>query len=149
MLGFSTEGAAVTYTLGTAAKATGTSKSTIFRALKAGRISGTRKDTGDWSIEPAELHRVFPPVREGEKRAANGEAERGATALERAEKAVLEAQVTTLQTTADLLRGQLEDVRRDRDAWRDQAQSAQRLLTDARPKRTGFFGRVFSRRKAA
>ena len=125
----------MTYTLGTAAKATGTSKSTIFRAIKAGRISATRKETGDWSIDPAELHRVFPPVRDGEKRAGNAAVERGATALERAEKAVLEAQITTLRDTADLLRGQLEDTRRDRDAWREQGQSAQRLLIDARPKR--------------
>ena len=139
----------MTYTLGTAAKATGTSKSTIFRAIKADRISGTRKETGDWSIDPAELHRVFPPVKDGEKRAGNGAAERDAPGLERAEKAVLEAQITTLRETADLLRGQLEDTRKDRDAWRDQAQSAQRLLTDARPKRAGFFGRVFMRSKAA
>jgi excisionase family DNA binding protein len=139
----------MTYTLGTAAKATGTSKSTIFRAIKSGRISATRKETGDWSIDPAELHRVFPPVREGEKRAGNAAAERGATALEQAEKAILEAQITSLRHIADLLRGQLDDTQRDRDAWRDQAQSAQRLLIDARPKRPGFFGRVFMRSKAA
>lgn len=54
-----------------AADAAGTSKSSIFRALKSGRISGTRTDLGGWSIEPAELFRVFPavPVERAETRA--------------------------------------------------------------------------------
>jgi hypothetical protein len=51
------------YTLGQAAKATGTSKMTIQRALKAGRISGDKDETGAYSLDPAEVHRVFPLVR--------------------------------------------------------------------------------------
>ena len=50
------------YTLGMAAQATGTAKSTIYRAIKAGRLSGTRTETGEWSIDPAELARVFPLI---------------------------------------------------------------------------------------
>ena len=50
------------YTLGTAAQATGAAKSTIFRAIKSGRISATRDEQGQWQIEPAELFRVFTPV---------------------------------------------------------------------------------------
>jgi excisionase family DNA binding protein len=46
--------------LSEAAKAAGVSKSTIWRACKAGRLSSTRIDTGDIKIDPAELHRVFP-----------------------------------------------------------------------------------------
>ena len=49
------------YTLGTAAKATGKAKSTILRAVKSGKISATKKHDGSYEIEPAELHRVFPP----------------------------------------------------------------------------------------
>src|SRR5437868_11722524 len=54
--------ATMSYTLGMAARATGTSKSSIYRAIKAGRISAGRTDTGAWAIDPTELHRVFPPV---------------------------------------------------------------------------------------
>jgi hypothetical protein len=61
--------------LGMAAKATGVSKSTILRAIKAHRISAGKTETGDWQIDPAELHRVFPP-----ERAAEQAVERGATA---------------------------------------------------------------------
>lgn len=50
------------YTLGTAARAAGVSKSTIHRAIKRGTISARSKDAGGYEIDPAELHRVFPPV---------------------------------------------------------------------------------------
>lgn len=49
------------YTLGTAAKATGKAKSTIFRAIKSGTISAIKAHDGSYEIEPSELHRVFPP----------------------------------------------------------------------------------------
>ena len=51
-----------TFTLGTASQATGCAKSTILRAIKAGRISATRDDLRQWSIEPVELFRCFPPL---------------------------------------------------------------------------------------
>jgi excisionase family DNA binding protein len=102
--------------LGEAAKATGVSKSTILRAIKAHRISAERTDTGDWTIDPAELHRTYPVARAAEQAPAHD-----ATA-------VLEAQIAGLRETADLLRRQLDDVREDRDHWRTAAQATQRLL---------------------
>ena len=56
----------MTYTLTEAATATGLSRSTIFRAIKSGRISASRIED-NFCIDPVELHRVFP-----EKRAGNG-----------------------------------------------------------------------------
>ena len=50
------------YTLGDAAKATGKSKATISKAIKSGRISATKDETGTFQIDPAELHRVYPPT---------------------------------------------------------------------------------------
>ena len=50
------------FTLGTAAQATGAAKSTILRAIKAGRISASRDETGQWQIQPVELFRVFPAL---------------------------------------------------------------------------------------
>jgi hypothetical protein len=76
----------------------------------------------------SEARRVFPPVRNGEDRAGNGIVERGATAVERHETA-LETQIAGLREVAELLRRQLDDVRADRDAWREQAQAGQRLLS--------------------
>ena len=50
------------YTAGQAAEATGLSTATITRAIKKGRISAIKDDAGAWSIDPSELHRVFPPL---------------------------------------------------------------------------------------
>jgi len=50
------------YTLGEAAKATGKSKAALSRAIKLHRISATKQDDGSFQIDPAELHRVYPPV---------------------------------------------------------------------------------------
>lgn len=50
------------YTLGAAAKATGLTKGAISNAIKKGRISATKDEHGQWSIDPAELHRVYPPI---------------------------------------------------------------------------------------
>ena len=35
------------------------SKSAIWRAVNSGRLPATRTYTGDYQIDPAELHRVF------------------------------------------------------------------------------------------
>jgi hypothetical protein len=60
-------------------------------------------------------------------------------ATEHAGAAAQEAQIDALKEISGLLRDQIEDLRKDRDAWKGQAESNQRLLIDAR-KRRGIFG---------
>ena len=43
-----------------AAEQAGTSKSTIWRAIKGGRLSADRTDGGGFAIDAAELFRAFP-----------------------------------------------------------------------------------------
>jgi hypothetical protein len=43
--------------------AAGINKSTVLRHIKAGKISATRDDAGGWQIDPAEFHRLFPPLK--------------------------------------------------------------------------------------
>jgi hypothetical protein len=50
-------------TLQECSTATGVAKSTIFRALKGGRLSGARDINGVWKIERCELLRAFVPLR--------------------------------------------------------------------------------------
>jgi len=116
-----------------AAAAAGIAKSTIWRAIKSGRVSAIKSETGSYQIDPAELFRVFPAANK------NAQMKQDATAVERIASAALEAQIGALKEVGSLLREQLEDVRKDRDAWRAQAEANQRLLVDARPRR-GFFG---------
>ena len=46
-------------TLGQAARLAGVGKTTLTRAIKAGRLSATRRDDGSYEIDPAELSRVY------------------------------------------------------------------------------------------
>jgi excisionase family DNA binding protein len=83
-------------TLAEAAQATGLNRSTILRAIKGGRITGTRDESGTWVVEPVELHRVFPPA--------------SAMPVSVRQDAQADALVSDL-------RAQLADMRAQRDAW--------------------------------
>ena len=100
--------------LSQAAKATGKSKSTINRAIKSGRLSAARHEDGTYTIDAAELSRVFrvgtvpgpewvsaqPPGTADETTRIRIEALESALARER-------------EVNADLMT--------DRDHWRQQA----------------------------
>jgi excisionase family DNA binding protein len=126
-----------TLTLGEAARLTGLGKTTLARAIKAGRLSATRTEAGSYQIDPAELARVYPFPAPTEATGATGaatgplvhHATPEATSAPPGATGVLEAQVAGLREIGELLRRQLEDVREDRDRWRSQAEAAQRLIT--------------------
>ena len=50
------------YTLGQAAKAAGISKAWLSKSIQKGKFSANKDESGRYQIDPAELHRVFPPV---------------------------------------------------------------------------------------
>jgi excisionase family DNA binding protein len=129
-------------TLGEAARLTGLGKTTVARAIKAGRLSATRTAIGSYEIDPAELSRCYPfkatteateapdatvaatgPVLWVQRTGAKPEAT-GATAA-------LETQIAGLREIGDLLRRQLDEVREDRERWRSQAEAVQRLITSS------------------
>ena len=51
------------HTLATAAAAVGRNKTAILRAIKAGKISVAQAENGEMQIDPADLHRIYPPLR--------------------------------------------------------------------------------------
>jgi hypothetical protein len=126
------------YTLGEAAKATGKSKATISKAIKSGRISAKKGDTGAFAIDPSELHRVYPLTVEGEQKETpkNVEANTQSDGLIRELQARLEAAQERVSDKESVI----SDLREDRDKWRQQATA---LLEDKRPK--GFFKRMLGR----
>src|SRR4051812_38435638 len=66
------------YNLVQAGAAVGKSKTAILRAIRRGVISAQRDAvTGGWAIEPAELHRAFPPVTNATARTQDVTAETG------------------------------------------------------------------------
>lgn len=154
------------YTIGTAAKATGKAKSTISKAINSGTISATKNEDGSYSIDPAELHRVFPA--EG---SANSPEKHLLDDLEPSEllfeNGRLQGELKQLrERLAELdamqererkqLNEQIEDLRRRHDRADEERREKDRqltaLLTDQRAKeeepqrRLGLFGRLFGKR---
>jgi hypothetical protein len=119
------------YTLGTAAKATGKTKTTIQRAIKNGRISAEKLSDGGYSIDPSELHRVFPPLLEDTISRNPGLD----TTRPQDETPELRAKIEALEAMLAREREALDEVRADRDAWKQQATA----LLAAPPKRRSWW----------
>ena len=105
------------YTLGQAAKATGKSKTTIQRSVAKGLISGEKGQNGEYRIDPAELHRVFPLKNSGtvpDNTIWNETRPHG-------DPAELAARIKGLEEMLVREREALDEVRADRDAWKQQA----------------------------
>ena len=113
--------------LSEAARVSGQSKSTIWRAVNSGRLSVTRTYTGDYQIDPAELHQVFSSGT-GEARATpvsvkrEVSVKRDATELARAETAL---QIDRLFQAGEVIRRELDN---KRDPWRTQADRLRQLV---------------------
>lgn len=104
--------------LADAATATGLNRSTVLRSIKSGRLSATRNEVGEWRIDAAELHRVYPPAERPAARpgATREHAQGDAQAVElRARAELAEARLSDLQAM-------LSELRTDRDSWRSVAE---------------------------
>ena len=104
-------------TLTEAAKWAGVTRPTIFKALKSGRLSGRKDETGEWRIDPAELERVYAPKRPGDT-AGNG-------ALSTSD--IADALAVRDREIA-LLREALDDARAQRDKAMALAEAQTRML---------------------
>lgn len=137
------------FSLSQAAKRVGVSKATIHRAIKSGKLSANRQDDGSYKIDPSELSRVYQmtagDMSEGTPETASEPVSRGSGETIRnpsrnapeplsAAAAVLQAELGGARQLIALLEAQVEDLRGDRDGWRQQAETAQRLLTYEREK---------------
>ena len=119
------------YTLAAAAAAAGLSKTTIFRAIKSGKISGSKDENGQWQVEPAELHRVYPPFVDGGESTDAAQRHAAVDAITAAE---LQLNYALLETRVTYLKEALEEMRGQRNAWQTQAERL--ALTDERPQRS-------------
>jgi excisionase family DNA binding protein len=133
------------YTLGQAAKATGKSKSTLLEAIGKGRISVFGRVGNRYRIDPAELHRVYPPAAPQN----NTEPNKAEPILEqlKIKNAQQEAELLSLRTRLTDKEEQVSDLQKDRDHWRQQATY---LLEDKRnqeqpTKRKGLLASLFGK----
>jgi hypothetical protein len=104
----------MSYTIGTAARATGKAKSTISRDIKNGRISAEKQPDGSYLIDPSELHRVYPPVVSGNG-CENSESNDSQPLTTDAETALLRQDNMRLLEQIEMLRDERDDLRRRLD----------------------------------
>lgn len=101
------------YTLGEAAKAVGKSKATLSKAIKSGKMSAVRQDDGSFSIDPSELHRVYPSTPPSTVHREQSETPR--------ETAVSSSELIELRVKLEAAHKRIEDLEGDREEWRKQA----------------------------
>lgn len=135
----------MSYTLGQAAKATGKTKAAIAQAIKKGRVSGIKDELGQWRIDPAELHRVYP-LTQGEIQPKVGDSAPPSRVVDTKQAAELERMKATIEGLErlnrqiegerDRLNAALEAERARRDAGDEERRKMQAqitaLLTDQR-----------------
>jgi hypothetical protein len=140
------------YTLTQAARAIGMTRQGVLAAIRRGTISASKDELGHWAIDPAELHRVYPPV----------SLAMPVTSPVATPGDVVTAPVTTPEDLAELqkrlavaeallatARDQAESALRERDAWKDQAHEWMRMSQkalpegDAKPKKRSLLARLF------
>lgn len=89
-----------------AGKHVGLTKQSIIKAIRSGRISAVKDAKGEWQIEPVELFRVWPAITQ----------DTGKVALQG------DAGIPSVDgEVVALLKAQLDDLRADRDHWREAA----------------------------
>ena len=130
----------MSYTLGEAAIACGKSKSTISKAIKAGKISAEKNDHGTFEIEASELHRVYPPAPIEQNTIETVEYEQNATPKNTSNIEVLQAKLDMANERIEELKQDKDKLEIDKEQWRQQATN---LLTA--PDRRGLLQRIFSK----
>ena len=127
-------------TLGEAAKQTGFSKATLSRAIKDGKLTAARSaETQSFKIDPSELFRWAEAMQVVRNRAETGSEKQGATSSDnnrqRSDETDFETRLQEVRDRAELegraklaeerladLKQQLEELKRQRDKWQDQAE---------------------------
>ena len=109
-------------TLGQAAKHTGVSKSYLSKLIKTGKITAERQPNGEFRIDPSELDRI-PEIR-SQGRTENSPRERSDTQ----ENTGWERERDLLTMLLHDREHHIQDLRQERDAWRQQAERAQQTL---------------------
>jgi hypothetical protein len=120
----------MTYTLTEASKATGKSKSTLLRAIQSSKISATKDEvSGDWRVEPAEVHRLYPAIMHDAPNGAET-THHGMASLIKELRTQLEASAQRIADKDDTI----SDLRRRLDAEGEERRKLTAILTDQRMK---------------
>jgi hypothetical protein len=111
--------------LSEAARWAGVTRATIHKALKGGRLSGQKDDSGEWRIDPAELERVYQPGKAADTSGGGGVSNTDTAEL----IAAKERELALLREILAEVRAQRDDAMRQRDRAMALAEAQTRLLT--------------------
>jgi excisionase family DNA binding protein len=120
-----------------AAEVTGKARSTIWRAIKNGKLSAEKGEAGDYLVDASELERWRSSLAAVSLRnevrdvAMKPDATNSATARNNG----VDIELATLRERTAQQERLIEELRTDREKWRAQAETATRLLTDQRERR--------------
>jgi len=112
-------------TLSEAARWAGVTRATIHKALKGGRLSGRKDDSGEWRIDPSELERVYQPGKP-----VDVSPDKGVSNADTAElMAAKDREMALLREVLAEVRAQRDDAVEQRDRAMELAEAQTRLLT--------------------
>ena len=147
-------------TLGEAAKQSGFSKATLSRAIRDGKLSAQRSpETNSFKIDPSELHRYTEAMQVLRATAETEGEEHSATSYKVSEnptETVVETRVQEIRKQLEFevraklaeerladLKAQLEEMRRQRDKWQEQAErlalAPPKPIETPQPERRGWW----------
>ncbi len=153
------------YSLTGAAEATGMTRQGVLAAIRRGTISAQKNALGQWAIDPAELHRVYPPVHP--VRAADAvtpAVDSNVTSpvnspvdtvtdtpnlATLAELTALQQRLAVAEALLEAARTQAESALQERDAWKEQSHqwmvASMKALPegDVKPKKRSLLARLF------
>ncbi len=138
------------YSLTQAAQATGLTRQGVLAAIKRGTISGSKNVHGQWEIDAAELHRVYPLAIVDSN--AGPLIDSSADPINLLSTPAINELQQKLAVTEALLRearGQVDELKAERDAWREEAaawHNQSKALTAnlvCEPKKRSLLARLF------
>ena len=127
-------------TLKEASEQTGKTKQAIQQAIKKGTISAKKNDKNEWCIDPAELFRVYEPIKIDTNKSA--QVDNALHLTLQVENRVLQHETKSKDEKIKLLEQMIEDLKLEKEDWKKQAQTLL-LKAPEKPteKRKGFLAR--------
>ena len=121
-------------TLAEAAKTAKRSKQALAAAIKSGKLSATKDANGVWLVDTAELFRVYPTASQAPNK-PDQESGRCLVGLVGDES----AELRDMRRRMEAAEARAEELRRDRDDWKEVAQRLTRALpagSEPKPRRS-------------
>lgn len=137
------------YSLTQAAQAAGLTRQGVLAAIKRGTISGSKNEHGQWEIDAAEFHRVYPLLTvDGNVSALVDSGVDPVNALSIVDINAMQQKLAVTEALLREARGQVDELRADREAWKQQAHEWMMMTKalpegEAKPKKRSLLARIF------